>query len=59
MNSVFIVIENVAEQPDERKFWSYPLSEIPYIIEQIKDNDRENGYKFYLYHGRIYESIET
>ena len=56
MDHIFIVIEAVEERPDEQKFWSYPLSEIPYIIDQIKDNDRENGYKFHLYNGRLYES---
>ena len=59
MDSIYIVIKTAIEQPDENKFWSYPLDEIPYLIEQIKDNDRENGCVFNLYDGRLYELEEV
>lgn len=56
---ITISITKVDEQPDEDTFWSYPLEEIPYIMEQIKDGDRANGYEFHLYDGRLYETEET
>ena len=55
---IFIVVKEVNKKP-KGNFWSYPLEEIPYIIDQIKDGDRENGYEFNLYDGRLYETEET
>jgi hypothetical protein len=57
MGNAKIVITVTTEEPKENQ-WSYPLSEIPYIMEQIKDGDRENGYEFLLYNGRLYETEE-
>ena len=54
----YIIITEINEEPNY-KYWSYPLEEIPYIMEQIKDGDRENGYRFLLYNGRLYETEET
>jgi len=54
----FIKITPATEKPNE-KTWSYPVTEIDYILNQIKDGDRENGELFYLYNGRLYESSET
>ena len=58
-NDKYIVIKVVAKQPDEQKFWSYPVEEISYIFEQIEEGCRENGYKFYLFNNRLYETEET
>lgn len=58
MNNVGIVIELITEKPSDNT-WSYPLDELEYIFEQIKDGDRENGETFYLYDGRLYENYET
>ena len=58
MNNVGIVIELITEKPSDNT-WSYPLDELEYIFEQIKDGDRENGETFYYYNGRLYESYET
>lgn len=55
----YIKIREVKRQPNENRFWSYPLEEIPYIMERIKDGDFENGMEFYLYDGRLYETFET
>lgn len=54
-----IIIKEITEQPNEQKFWSYPLEEIPYLMEQIRNGDRENEYEFHLYNGRLYETEET
>lgn len=53
-----IVIKKIAKEPN-MYFWSYPLEEIPYILEQIENGDRENGCEFFLYDGRLYEAEET
>ena len=53
-----IKIKEVEQKPNDNH-WSYPIEEIPYIMEQIKDGDREDGYKFHLYDGRLYETEET
>ena len=53
-----IIIEETTTEP-EYDVWSYPLSELPYIMEQIENGDRENGYKFLHYKGRLYETEET
>lgn len=53
-----IIITEVTEEPNGNR-WSYPLEEIPYIMGQIKDGDRENGYEFLLYNGRLYETEIT
>lgn len=46
--------------PTREEFtWNYPVTELSYIFEQIKDGDRENNETFYLYKGRLYESYET
>ena len=55
----YIIIKEVAEQPDDEQFWSYPIEELPYIMERIKDGDFENGMEFDLYDGRLYETEET
>lgn len=53
-----IKIEYVDKKPGENH-WSYPLNELDYIIEQIKDGTRTNEETFYYYDGRLYESYET
>lgn len=58
-NNAYITIKKITEQPNEERFWSYPLEELPYIMEQIQNGDRENGCEFYLYNGRLYETEET
>ena len=58
MKNAKIVITVTTEEPKESN-WSYPLSEIPYLMEQIDYGDRENGYEFLLYNGRLYETEET
>lgn len=58
-NDKYIVIKMVAKEPDERKFWSYPVEEISYIFEQIEAGSRENGCEFYLFNNRLYEAEET
>lgn len=57
MNKIIII--DVTEQPDEQKYWSYPLEEIPYLMAEIKNGDRDNNYIFHLYEGRLYETEET
>lgn len=57
-NKITIKITPINEQPSENT-WSYPLEEIPYLIEQIEYEDRENGYEFLLYNDRLYETEET
>ena len=54
-----ITSENISETINEETHWSYPLEEIPYLIEQIRDGDRENNETFVLYDGRLYETNET
>lgn len=56
--SAKIIITEVKEQPKGNR-WSYPLTEIPYLMEQIEDCDRENRYEFLLYDGRLYETETT
>ena len=53
-----IIIEATTTEP-ELDVWSYPLSEMSYIMEQIENGDRENGYKFLFYGGRLYETDKT
>ena len=43
----------------EDKTWCYPFEELDYILDQIKDGDRDNEETFYLYNGYLYESYET
>lgn len=59
MEQPYIIIKEVTEQPDDEQFWSYPIEELPYIMERIKDGDFENGMEFDLYDGRLYETEET
>lgn len=54
----YITIKCKEIKPNE-KIWNYPLEEIPYLMNQIEDGDRENGYEFILFDGRLYESEET
>ena len=53
-----IIITKIFEEP-KGNTWSYPLEELPYLLEQVEYEDRENGYEFYLYNGRLYESEIT
>lgn len=55
----YIAIKQATERPDEQKFWSFPLEEVSFLLEQIEDGDRENGEEFLLYEGRLYETKET
>jgi len=57
--NIYIVITKVTEQPNEDQYWSYPVEEIEDLIAEIEDGDRENGYEFYLYDNRLYETEET
>lgn len=57
-NKSYIVVKAVDKEPN-MWFWSYPVEEIAYILEQINDGDRENGCEFYLFNGRLYEAEET
>ena len=57
-NKELVKIILATEKPSENT-WSYPIEEISYIFEQIKDGTRESGEVFYLYNGRLYESYET
>jgi hypothetical protein len=58
MNNITITIKLTTEKPSENA-WSYPITELDYILNQIKEGDRENGEVFYFYDGRLYESYET
>lgn len=58
MSTPTINIIEATETPSENT-WSYPLSEMSYIFDQIMDGTRENGETFILYNGRLYESYET
>lgn len=58
MNNITITIKLTTEKPSENT-WSYPITELDYILNQIKEGDRENGEVFYFYDGRLYESYET
>ena len=53
-----IIIKEATEVPSTDT-WSYPLDEIPYIMDQILDGTRDNNETFILYKGRLYESYET
>lgn len=58
MNNITITIKPATEKPIENT-WSYPVTELDYILNQIEEGDRENGEVFYFYDGRLYESYET
>lgn len=58
MNNITITIKHATEKPSENT-WSYPVTELDYILNQIEEGDRENGETFYFYDGRLYESYET
>lgn len=53
-----VIIKKTERKPKETH-WSYPFSEIPYLLEQIEDGDREDGEEFLLYGERLYEQKET
>ena len=42
-------------EENNNEYWDYPISELDYLLEQIKDGDRENNYKLLLYNNRLYE----
>lgn len=49
-----IKIKQVTEEPiEDENHWSYPFSELDYLIEE-----KEDGAIFLLYDGRLYETDE-
>ena len=48
--------EYIRENSD--KYWDYPLDELPYLHEQIKDGLRENNSIMLLFENRLYETNE-
>ena len=55
-----ITIVKVDELSTREEYtWSYPVTEIDYILEQIENGDRLNNDVFCLYNGRLYETYET
>lgn len=47
-----IKIEQTTQEPiEDDNHWSYPISELDYLMEE-----KEDGATFLLYDGRLYES---
>lgn len=53
-DDIVINIKTVKELP-ANVGWDYPLEEIDYLMEQIRDGDRENGCTMLLFEERLYE----
>lgn len=50
-----IKIKQATEKPiEDENHWSYPVSELDYLLEE-----KEDGTTFLLYDGRLYESDEN
>lgn len=49
--------EYIRENSDE--YWSYPIEELPYLHEQIKDGFRDNNSIMILFENRLYETNES
>lgn len=54
----FVQIVSVNDKPSNDT-WSYPITELDYLIEQVENGERDKGDIFYLHEGRLYESSET
>ena len=49
-----IKIKLATEKPiEDENYWSYPVSELDYLVKE-----KEDGTTFLLYDGRLYESNE-
>lgn len=55
MNPVIKIVA-IDKLPSKDKLgWNYPMDELDYLIDQIKDGDRRNNSTMLLYDKRLYE----